>query len=95
MVESSREIRFPKEFSLPEIEEITIVPIPPVDESIRKPISEANYVPIAKTEPKVMAQPECLSLGIHGQIVCATAEELEVFQKQTSDVLAEYARPFQ
>jgi len=42
-----------------------------------------------------MAQPECLSLGIHGQIVCATAEELEVFQKQTSDVLAEYARPFQ
>jgi hypothetical protein len=30
-----------------------------------------------------------LRSGIHGQIVCATAEELDVLQKHTADVLAE------
>src|SRR5215475_9470229 len=70
------------------------------DEPILKPISEAklraNRENGAKSRgPVSEAGKRRSSLnayrsGVHGQIVCATAEELEVFQKHTSDVLAEY-----
>jgi hypothetical protein len=72
----------------------------PADEPARKPISEAklraNRENGAKSRgPVSEAGKRRSSLnayrsGIHGQIVCATAEELEVFQKHTADVLAEY-----
>jgi hypothetical protein len=71
----------------------------PADEP-RKPISEAklraNRENGAKSRgPVSEAGKRRSSLnayrsGVHGQIVCATAEELEVFQKHTADVLAEY-----
>src|SRR5215475_6466415 len=70
------------------------------DEPILKPISEAklraNRENGAKSRgPVSEAGKRRSSLnayrsGIHGQIVCATAEELEVFQKHTCDVFAEY-----
>jgi hypothetical protein len=85
---------------MPEIEQITIVPIPRADEAIRKPIREAklraNRENGAKHRGPVTEAGKRRSglnayrSGIHGQMVCATAEELEVFQTHTSDVLAEY-----
>jgi hypothetical protein len=70
------------------------------DEPIRKPISEAklranrengakSHGPVSEAG-KRRSSLNAYRSGIHGQIVCATAEELEVFQKHTADVLAEY-----
>ena len=69
------------------------------DEPLHKPISEAklraNRENGAKSHGPVSAAGKRRSSlnahrsGIHGQIVCATAEELEVFQKHTADVLVE------
>jgi hypothetical protein len=83
-----------------EIEQITITKAPPADDPPKKPISEAklraNRENGAKSHGRVTPAGKRRSSlnayrsGIHGQIVCATAEELEVFQKHTSDVLAEY-----
>jgi hypothetical protein len=69
------------------------------DEPIRKPISEAKLRanrengaksrgPISEVG-KRRSSLNALRSGIHGQIVCATAEELEVFLKHTADVFAE------
>jgi len=100
MVESNREMNSRKEFSMSEIEELTITPTPPADEPIRKAVSEAklraNRENGAKSrgpvtpEGKRRSSLNAYRSGIHGQIVCATAEELKVFQKHTSDVIDEY-----
>src|SRR5215467_1707278 len=83
-----------------EITEVFLTHVPPADEPPKKPISEAklraNRENGAKSHGPVTAAGKRRSSlnayrsGVHGQIVCATAEELEVFQKHTSDVLAEY-----
>jgi hypothetical protein len=86
-----------KEFTMPEIDEPT-APDNAVDEP-RKPISEAKLqanrrngslghgpvTPAGKRRSSLNATRS----GIHGQIVCATAEELAILQKHTADVLAE------
>src|SRR5215472_13805152 len=99
MLESNREIKFPKGCSMQEITEVILTRVPPADEPPKKPISEAKLRASrengAKSHgPRTEAGKRRSSLnayrsGVHGQIVCATAEELEVFQKHTSDVLAE------
>jgi hypothetical protein len=71
------------------------------DDPIRKPISEAKLCANRENGAKSLgpvteagkrrSSLNALRSGIHGQIVCATAEELEVLQKHTADVLAEFA----
>jgi hypothetical protein len=98
-VKSGNERVFPKAFTMTDINNIPEITTP-ADEPSRKPISEAklraNRENGAKSNGPVTAAGKRRSSlnayrsGIHGQIVCATTEELEVFQKHTSDVLAEY-----
>jgi hypothetical protein len=76
-----------------------MLPSLPDDEPPKKPISEAKLRAnrengakghgLTSEAGKRRSSLNALRSGIHGQIVCATAEELEVFQKHTADVFAE------
>ena len=84
---------------MPENEETTIGEQLAADEPIRKPISEAKLQANRRNGalshgPVTAAGKRRSSLnayrsGIHGQIVCATTEELTVLQKHTSEVRVE------
>jgi hypothetical protein len=82
---------------MPEINET--IETTTVDEPIRKPISEAKLQANRRNgrlshgavtaAGKRRSSLNAYRSGIHGQIVCATPEELAVLQKHTSEVRAE------
>jgi hypothetical protein len=81
-----------KGFGMPENNETTTIDKPPISEAKLRANREngaKSHGPVSEAG-KRRSSLNAYRSGIHGQIVCSTAEELEVFQKHTSDVLAEY-----